>query len=56
MRGQLPPPPQQIPGQGMGYMPGNNPMDLLQMQQFQQMQQMYLNNLNLPKWNIQNEI
>jgi len=55
MRGQIPP---QIPNQQgnnpmlgqQGFMPGNNPMDLLQMQQMQQMQQMFMaNNPNLPR-------
>ena len=55
--------PQQIPGmQGLnqggmvppGMLPGNNPMDMLQMQQMQQMYQMQqmFGNMQPPKWYI----
>ena len=37
--------PQMVPGM----MPGNNPMDMLQMQQMQQMQQMFANQQQQPK-------
>jgi predicted transcriptional regulator len=53
MRNQIPPQqmfPGQGQGQGMGYMPTGNPMELLQMQQNQQMKQMLLNNnQNVPR-------